>query len=82
MCMACQKEYFLKVTVVFLVKGHTKNPVDHLFNFLKREDRKQNIQTVDALLLILNKSDDVIAIAVVPGDFHDWLERNAQEASQ
>jgi hypothetical protein len=54
------------------VKGHTKNPVDHLFNSLKREYRKQNIQTMGALLPILNKSDDVIAIAVVPGDFHDW----------
>ena len=67
-----EKEYFLKVTVVFLVKGHTKNPVDHLFNSLKREYRKQNIQTMGALLPILNKSDDVLAIAVVPGDFHDW----------
>jgi len=62
----------LKVTVVFLVKGHTKNPVDHLFNSLKREYRKQNIQTLDALLPILNKSNDVIATAVVPRDVHDW----------
>jgi len=54
------------------VKGHTKNPVDHLFNSLKREYRKQNIETFDALLPILNKSDDVIAIAVVPANFHDW----------
>jgi hypothetical protein len=67
-----EKEYFLKVTVVFLVKGHTKNPVDHLFNSLKREYRKQNIETFDALLPILNKSDDVIATAVVPANFHDW----------
>jgi hypothetical protein len=58
--------------VVFLVKGHTKNPVDHLFNSLKRECRKQNSETLDALLPILNKSDDVIATAVVPEDFHDW----------
>jgi hypothetical protein len=67
-----KKEYFLKVTVVFLMKGRTKNPVEHLFNSLKREYRAQNIQTMDALLPILNKSDNVIAMVVVPRDFHDW----------
>jgi hypothetical protein len=67
-----EQNYFLKVTVIFLVKGHTKNPVDHLFNSLKRNYRQQNIETLDALLPILNKSDDVIAMAVVPADFHDW----------
>jgi hypothetical protein len=32
----------------------------------------QNIETIDALLPILNKSNNVIAMAVVPADFHDW----------
>ena len=32
----------------------------------------QHIETLDALLPILNKSDDVIAMSVVSEDFHDW----------
>lgn len=67
-----EQKYFLKVTVLFLVKGHTKNPVDHLFNALKREYRMQNIETFDDLIPILNKSDDVIAEAATTDDFHDW----------
>jgi hypothetical protein len=65
-----EKNYFLKVTVLFLVKGHTKNPVDHLFNSLKRNYMIQNIETFDALIPMINKSDDVIAEAMTPEDFH------------
>jgi hypothetical protein len=32
----------------------------------------QNIQALDALLPILNKSNNVIAMSLVPEDFHDW----------
>jgi hypothetical protein len=31
-----EKGFFSKVSVVFLVKGHTKHPCDRLFNALKR----------------------------------------------
>ncbi len=67
-----EKRFFLKVSVVFLVKGHTKNPCDHLFNALKRVYRAQNIETFQDLMVILNKSEDVVAVEAKPEDFHDW----------
>jgi hypothetical protein len=69
-----EKGFFTKVSVVFLVKGHTKNPCDHLFNALKRFYRAQNIETFQYMIVILNKSDDVVATEVVPEDFHDWAK--------
>ena len=69
-----ERGFFKKVTVLFLVKGHTKNPCDHLFNTLKRCYRAQNIETFEDLLRILNQSDDVIVTEAVPGDFHNWKQ--------
>jgi hypothetical protein len=66
-----EKGFFSKVSAIFLVKGHTKNPCDHLFNALKRFYRAQNIETFKDLIDILNQSVDV-ATEVIPEDFHDW----------
>jgi hypothetical protein len=66
--------FFTKVYVVFLVKGHTKNPCDHLFNALKRFKRAQNNETFQDLIVILNKRDDVVATEVMPEDFHGWAK--------
>jgi hypothetical protein len=62
---------FMKFFVIFLIKGHTKNPCDHLVNALKRFYRVQNIETLDDWVVILNKNDDVVAIEVTPEGFHD-----------
>ena len=67
-----EKGYFKKVSVVFLVKGHTKNPCDHLFNTLKRFYRAQNIETFEDLIVVLNQSEDVVATEVIAEDFNDW----------
>jgi hypothetical protein len=68
-----RKGFFSKVSVVlFLVKGHTKNPCDHLFDALKRFYSAQNIETFEDLIEILNQSEDVVATEVTPEDFHDW----------
>jgi hypothetical protein len=67
-----EKVFFSKVSVVFLVEGHTKNPSDHLFNALKRFYRAQNIETFEDLIDILNQSEDIVATEVTPEDFHDW----------
>jgi hypothetical protein len=69
-----EKGFFRKVSVAFLVKGHTKNPCDHLFNAPKRFYRAQNIETFEDLIVILNKSNDVVATEVMPEDFHDWAK--------
>jgi hypothetical protein len=50
-----EKGFFSKVSVVFLIVGHTKNPYcDHLFNALKRFYRAQNTETFEDLIVILN----------------------------
>ena len=67
-----EKEYFDEVLCLFLVKGHTKNPADHLFNSLKPFYRQQNIETFDHLVQVLDQSDNVHALAFEPSDFHGW----------
>lgn len=47
---------FKRVTLSFLVAGHTKNPCDRLFNLLKKDYRQKNIFSVDDLVNILNTS--------------------------
>ena len=49
-----EKKFFAKVSLIFLVAGHTKNPCDRLFNLLKGEYRRRNIYNVDDLLKILD----------------------------
>ena len=66
------KEYFDEVLGLFLVKGHTKNPDDHLFNYLKQFYRQHNIETFNHLVRVLDQSYDVNALAVEPSDFHGW----------
>jgi hypothetical protein len=67
-----EKGFFLKVSLIFLVKGHTKNSRDHLFNALKRfYTRVQNIEPFQYLIHIINKSDIIIATEIPSEDFHD-----------
>ena len=39
----------MEVTLLFLVKGHTKNDCDKMFNNLKQGTRGENIWTADDL---------------------------------
>ena len=57
---------------IFLIKGHTKNDCDRLFNLLKKEYRKENIYTPNQLMDHANRHDDVTAIKFEPDDFKDW----------
>ena len=57
---------------VFLVKGHTKNDCDRLFNLMKIGTRKRNIYTPGDLLEAINSHEDIDAIQVDDGDFKDW----------
>ena len=63
--------HFKKVNFLFLVRGHTKNPCDRMFNILKLRFRKQNVYTMEQLLQVLNKQDQVNALRVLPSDFYD-----------
>ena len=53
--------FFSQVNLVFLVRGHTKNACDRLFNLLKVLYSQQNIFSSAHLMDVLNKSDDVAA---------------------
>lgn len=64
--------YLLKANVLFLVRGHTKNACDRLFNQLKKYFRKQNIYTSEQLYEALNKPDFVDVHWMAPEEFGDW----------
>jgi hypothetical protein len=60
------------VRASFLVRGHTKNDCDRLFNLLKKEYRTSNVYIPDDLIATLNTCDDVTAIRVEQDMFMDF----------
>jgi hypothetical protein len=67
-----ERGYFLKLNLIFLVKGHTKNLCNWVFNLIKIEYHHKNIYSTDELMKVLNSHDQVTAIKVDEFDFHDW----------
>ena len=57
---------------IFLVKGHTKNDCDRMFNLMKYDYRKVNCYTPAELIAIVNRHPQVNAVAMEPSDFRDW----------
>ena len=57
---------------IFLVKGHTKNDCDRMFNLMKYDYRKMNCYTPAELIAIVNEHPQVNAVAMAPSDFKDW----------
>ena len=55
---------------VFLVRGHTKNDCDRLFNLMKKTYRKSNVYNEEDLMQAINKNEHVTAIRF--HDFYDW----------
>ena len=66
--------YALEAFPVFLVRGHTKNACDRMFNILKNEYRKKNIYCEEALMKSLNFCSQVTAHKMLPEEFRDWDE--------
>lgn len=65
--------FFKKVNLIFLVKGHTKNPCDRMFNALKMTYRTSNIYTYSDLISNLSTHRDVTVVPCEAGpDFQDW----------
>jgi hypothetical protein len=60
------------VRACFLVRGHTKNDCDRLFNLLKKEYRTSNVYIPDDLIETLNNCTDVTAIRVEEDLFLDF----------
>ena len=64
--------YFPHVEIVFLVKGHTKNACDRLFNLLKHDYHKHNCETFSELMGLLNMNEDVECCHITPDKFFDF----------
>ena len=60
------------VRIIFLVRGHTKNACDQLFNFLKQEYGNTNIETFDALMSVFNRNEDIEASHIGPDELFDF----------
>ena len=58
--------------IIFLIKGHTKNPCDRSFNHMKKEARKRNVYTPTDLIDALNQSRYIMASWFPEDGFRDW----------
>ena len=58
--------------VIFLIKGHTKNDCDRMFNLMKYDYRKVDCFTPSELIALANKHPQVEAIGMELHEFKDW----------
>jgi hypothetical protein len=63
--------YFRTVNLIFLVRGHTKNPCDRMFNTLKKEYHRSNCYTFPMLADML-RSENVEVLPVQEDDWENW----------
>jgi hypothetical protein len=64
-----------RCTSIFLVKGHTKNDCDRMFNLMKYDYRKVNCFSPPELFKIANKHlRSCYAVAMDTSEFKDWNE--------
>jgi len=61
-----------KIILLFLVKGHTKNLCDRMFNLLKEHYRPRNIYTADQLDVCLNSNPHCTAYRFTPDRFKNF----------
>lgn len=66
--------YFPRITLLFLVKGHTKNSCDRLFNLVKLDYHKQNTYTYDELYDAINKNEFITVEKMMKDEMFDFLE--------
>ena len=67
-----EQGYFKNVEFIFYIRGHTKNVCDRLFNLLKIRYHKSDIYTMEMLVDILNKMDDITFIHVSSDIFYNY----------
>jgi hypothetical protein len=63
-----------RARMVFLVKGHTKNDCDRMFNLMKKRYRTSNCYTPKQLLEFVGQSNEDVELVDVMngGGFQDW----------
>ena len=70
-----ENKIFPRVKIFFLVKGHTKNAADRMFNLLKHQyHRREDIFTYDDLHKTLSMNEYVDVFQMPPNHFHNHLE--------
>ena len=67
-----EAEFFEKVSFAFYIVGHTKNACDRWFNTLKKQYRRSNIYTYNALLSSLDTHENIRVSNYKTGDFRDY----------
>ena len=73
----CESGYFSRVQLSFLIKGHTKNACDRMFNLLKFIYRNVNIYAYSQLIEVLDTHQDITVVPVTNTnmfDFQEWLD--------
>jgi hypothetical protein len=60
------------IRAIFLVRGHTKNDCDRLFNLMKQIYRKSDCFSQEELVQLIGSHDDVIPVEVANGEFYDF----------
>jgi hypothetical protein len=63
--------FFQTVNLIFLVRGHTKNPCDRMFNTLKKDYHRSNCYTFPMLADML-RSENVEVLPVEEDDWENW----------
>ena len=69
-----ENKIFPRVRILFLVKGHTKNSADRMFNLLKHQYHRRDIFTYEELHNILNANQYVDVFQMKPNHFHNHLK--------
>ena len=69
-----ENRIFPVVQIFFLVKGHTKNSADRLFNLVKLRYHKVDTFTYDKLYDTVNENPYINVHKMLPEDFKDHLE--------
>ena len=72
MAWLVEKGFFMQTRLIFLIRGHTKNTCDRLFNLLKQLYRHLNIYSFQALLEALNTHEQIEAIHMPASDHLQW----------
>ena len=67
-------KWFPQITLIFLIKGHTKNACDRLFNLVKLNYHRKNIFDYNDLVDNLNNNKFISASKVKPEEFKDHLK--------
>ena len=66
-----KSELFENVNLIFLIKGHTKNMCDCMYNLMKQNYSKRNTYTKTETYCVLGLSDNIMIVPAT-GKFKDW----------